>query len=131
MKYLCSLLVLCLFLSARAQHNEVNVSLYDGVIIAGYVDGGGFLNFTGPNINYSHGHSKWIAGMLPSIRIKEDQGATRNALVTPNLGIGLTYCYKALAIQLPMYYNAKTATENGRWHVGIGIGLRINHFNSK
>jgi hypothetical protein len=127
-----SLALLCgAALSVRAQKQSVAVSLYDGIVIAGYVDQGAFVNFTGPNINYTIGHSKFIAGMLPSVRIKEDRGTTRNSWVTPNLGIGLTYCYKAFSIQLPLYYNTKTATENGRWHVGLGIGLRLNHFNKQ
>jgi hypothetical protein len=32
---------------------------------------------------------------------------------------------------MPLYYNAKTATDNGSWHIGLGIGLRLNEFNKK
>jgi hypothetical protein len=26
------------------------------------------------------------------------------------------------------YYNAKTATKNGQWNIGIGVGVRLNWF---
>jgi len=114
-----------------AQENKMSFALYDGIFIGGYVDNGAFLNFTGPNINATYKNSKFILGMLPSLRFKEDKGTPKNAFVTPNLGIGFTYSYKIWAIQLPLYYNAKTATQNGQWHIGIGIGLRLNEFNKK
>lgn len=114
-----------------AQENKVFFALYDGIFIGGYVDNGAFLNFTGPNINATYKNSKFILGMLPSLRFKEDKGTPKNAFVTPNLGIGFTYSYKMWAVQLPLYYNAKTATQNGQWHIGLGIGLRLNEFNKK
>ena len=114
-----------------AQENKVSFALYDGIFIGGYVDNGAFLNFTGPNINAAYKNSKFILGMLPSLRFKEDKGTPENAFVTPNLGIGFTYSYKMWAFQLPLYYNAKTATQNGQWHIGLGIGLRLNEFNKK
>jgi hypothetical protein len=117
--------------TALAQEDKVKVALYDGVIIAGYVDQGGFTNFTGPNINATFGNSKFILGALPSLRYKRDDSTPRNAFVTPNLGIGFTYSYKIWAIQIPLYYNSKTATENGRWHMGLGLGLRLNELNKK
>jgi len=113
------------------QESKVSVSAYDGVVIIGYVDNGGFLNFTGPNINLVHKNSKFILGMLPSLRFKEDKGTTRNSFVTPNLGIGFTYCYKLFAVQIPLYYNTKTATKNGNWQIGLGLGLRFNELNIK
>ncbi len=109
-----------------AQENRVSVSLYDGCIMGGYVDNGAFLNFTGPNVNMSHKNSHFVLGMLPSLRFKKDQGTPKNAFITPTLGIGFTYIYKQWAVQVPLYYNAKTATDNGKWHIGIGIGLRFN-----
>jgi len=120
-------LTLALFslFSAKAQE-KVNAALYDGIVVAGYVNNGGYLNFTGPNINALYGESRFILGMLPSLRFKEDKGTTKNSFVFPTLGLGFTYCYKALAIQMPFYYNAKTANENGKWNIGIGIGLRLN-----
>lgn len=117
--------------STFAQEEKVNFTFYDGIFVSGYVDNGAFLNFTGPNINTTYKSSKFILGMLPSLRFKEDKGTPKNAFVTPNLGVGFTYSYKILAIQLPLYYNAKTANNNGKWHVGVGIGLRINEFNNK
>lgn len=122
---------LILTTTALAQEEKVKVALYDGVVIAGYVDQGGFTNFTGPNINATFGNSKFILGALPSLRYKRDDSTPRNAFVTPNLGIGFTYSYKIWAIQIPLYYNSKTATENGRWHMGLGLGLRLNELNKK
>lgn len=103
----------------------VKFNPFDGTIIAGYVDNGAFLNFTGPNISFTHKSSKIILGMLPSLRYKEDNGVFRNSPITPGLGFGLTYCWKKLAVQIPIYYNAKTATANGRWNLGVGIGMRL------
>ena len=117
--------------STFAQEDKVSFTLYDGIFIGGYVDNGAFLNFTGPNINSTYKNSKFILGMLPSLRFKEDKGTPKNAFVTPNLGIGFTYSYKMWAVQLPLYYNAKTAKQNGQWHIGLGIGLRLNEFNKK
>lgn len=114
-----------------AQEDNVSFSLYDGIFIGGYVNNGAFLNFTGPNINATYKNSKFILGMLPSLRFKEDKGTPKNAFVTPNLGIGFTYSYKMWAVQIPLYYNAKTATQNGQWHVGLGVGLRWNELNKK
>lgn len=111
-----------------AQKDKVKFTLYDGIFIGGYVDNGAFLNFTGPNINATHKNSKFIIGMLPSLRFKEDKGTPKNAFATPNLGIGFTYSYKMFAFQMPLYYNAKTATDNGQWHIGLGVGLRLNEW---
>lgn len=98
---------------------------FDGIFVLGYVDNGAFLNFTGPNISYTNKNSKIILGMLPSLRYKEDRGTYKNSPITPNLGIGLTYCYKKFAIQVPLYYNTKTAMSNGKWNIGIGVGMRL------
>jgi hypothetical protein len=127
-------LIFCLLLASPhclwGQSAQVNVAGYDGFVVLGYVNDGGFLNFTGPNINLKKGKSKWVLGMLPSLRFKQDTGTTRNAFVTPNLGCGLTYSYKIWAIQIPLYYNAKTPTQDGQWHIGIGVGLRLNYLKS-
>lgn len=115
-------------LNSKAQGNEkpkVKLTLYDGYVMGGYVDGGAFLNFTGPNINMTMSDSKIVLGMLPSLRFKEDRAEVKNALVTPNLGVGITYSYKNFAVQVPFYYNAKTSTENGKWNIGVGIGYRF------
>lgn len=104
---------------------KVTVSFFDGTVIAGYVDQGAYLNFMGPNIHFSKGKSKLALGMLPSLRFKEDHSTPKNAPVMPTLGAGITYSYSRLAIQVPLYYNAKTATQNGQWHLGIGLGVRL------
>ena len=106
--------------------NGIQVSAYEGIIVGGYVDGGGFSNFTGPNLSLTKGDSKYILSALPSLRYKKDNSSRKNAFVTPNLGIGFTYTYKILAIQIPLFYNSKTADEDGKWHVGIGVGMRLN-----
>ncbi len=128
MKIFLFIMISICTISSFSQENEVKFALHDGVVIGGYVDHGGFLNFTVPNINIGDGNSKFMLGMLPSLRIKKDNGTPRNAYITPNLGAGFTYIHKFLAIQLPLYYNAKTASENGRWHLGLGVGIRINGF---
>lgn len=120
-------------LQAQEQKNNETVSretqlkfaAYDGTVVAGYVDHGAYLNFTGPNISWSKNNSKIMLGMLPSLRIKEDNKEPKNSLITPGLGIGLTYYYKRIAFQLPLYYNAKTSTEDGKWNCGIGLGIRL------
>lgn len=123
--------IVFLMKSGFAQKSQLNFSAYDGFVVVGYVDAGGFINFTGPNINYRHNESKFVFGMLPSLCFKEDRGQTKNSFVTPNLGIGFTYSYKIWAIQIPLYYNPKTITDNGRWYMGVGLGLRLDKFNSR
>lgn len=114
-----------------AQSDKIEFSAFDGYAIAGYVDNGAFINFTGPNFKYSIKESKFVIGMLPSLRFKKDNGKTENSFVTPNLGVGLTYSHNLWALQLPLYYNSKTSTENGKWNVGIGIGLRLDEIRKK
>ena len=117
------------FTSLNAQVEKVKPVFFDGVISIGYIDNGGFLNFTGPGLSATYKNSKFLFGMLPSLRYKVDKSSPKNASVFPNLGFGLTYSYKYLSLQIPIYYNAKTTTENGSWHVGFGIGYRISAFN--
>lgn len=126
-KVIGSLLILICFQQSIlfGQETKVKISGYDGIVILGYVDNGAFSNFMGPNINIVHNNSKFIFGALPSLRYKKDNSTPKNAFVTPNLGIGFTYLYKMFAVQIPLYYNAKTATKNGNWQIGIGIGLKI------
>lgn len=129
-KYLSALLFFALQTTLSAQTADAHqikpsFGAFDGVAVAGYVDKGAFLNFTGPNISLTVKRSRFILGMLPSLRFKEDEGTYRNSFVTPNLGAGLTYCYRKFAVQVPVYYNAKTAATNGKWNVGIGIGVKL------
>ncbi|MCD9853132.1 hypothetical protein LUD75_00320 [Epilithonimonas sp. JDS] len=121
-----ALLFISILNFAQEKDSKVNVSFFDGIAVAGYVDKGAFLNFTGPNVNFVHHQTKFMLGMLPSVRIKEDNSSTtKNSIVTPNLGMGITVAYKKLAIQIPLYYNAKTATADGKWKMGIGVGYRF------
>ncbi len=69
---------------------------------------------------------KIIFGMLPSLRFKEDNSKIKNSFIIPILGIGFTYCYKKFAMQVPLYYEPKTAVNNGRWIVGIGVRMKLN-----
>ncbi len=115
--------------SLKAQVEKVKPVFFDGVINAGYVNNGGFLNFTGPGLSATFKNSKFLFGMLPSLRFKVDKDSPKNTFVYPNLGFGLTYSYKNLSFQLPVYYNVKTTTEDGSWHLGFGIGYRISALN--
>ncbi len=102
---------------------KIKASLFDGIAVAGYVDHGAFVNFTGPNISFKKKDLKLMLGMLPSLRIKEDRSeGTRNSPVMPTLGAGVTVVYKKLALQVPVYYNVKTSSANGAWKAGIGLG---------
>ncbi|GAA5101613.1 hypothetical protein GCM10023210_41620 [Chryseobacterium ginsengisoli] len=103
--------------------SKIKASFFDGIAVAGYVDHGAFINFTGPNISYKNKDLKFILGMLPSLRIKEDKSeGTKNSAIMPNLGAGLTVVYKKIALQVPFYYNTKTSVQNGAWKMGIGLG---------
>ncbi len=105
---------------------EVVVIPYWGTFVSGYVDQGAFINFTGPALGYGFGKSQILIGMLPSLRIKKDSGTTKNSIITPTLGFGITYNYKAFAIQVPVYYTSKSTTTNGHWNIGLGIGLKLS-----
>lgn len=125
MKLALCTIILIGSLPAISQEIFVQNTFVDGIIICGYVDNGAYLNFTGPNVQISFNNSKFMFGMLPSLRFRNDRETPRNAFITPNLGIGLTYLYKNLAIQIPCYYNAKTDEENGNWNIGLGLGIRL------
>lgn len=119
---------LCFLFSvlAVAQKGELKATLANGVVVCGYVDDGAFLNFTGPNIKLQCANSSYMIGMLPSLKFKEDKGATKHSFVTPGLGLGITYTYKSFAVQVPLYYTGKTSVKNGEWNVGIGIGFKLS-----
>lgn len=116
-------------IATNAQVEKVKPVLFDGVINFGYVNNGGYINFSGPGISATYKNSKFLLGMLPSLRYRVDKDSPKNASVFPNLGFGLTYSYKYLSLQLPLYYNVKTTTDDGSWHIGFGVGLRINALN--
>ena len=105
---------------------EKYIKPFSGIFLSGYVDNGAFINFTGPNLSFSTGNSQFLVGMLPSLRFKKDSGSSKHSYITPSLGVGITYCYKALAFQVPFYYNPKTATKNGEWNIGVGVGIKFS-----
>lgn len=128
-KIIFSIVMLCLFQHAFCQQPaKIKVTLWDGMIVTGYVDDGAFVNFGGPAVKMVCKPVTVLLGMLPSLKIKEDKvaaGAKKNATVTPSLGAGLSIAYKHIILQLPLYYTAKTATTNGKWNMGIGLGYKF------
>lgn len=123
--FVSCLVLTMFFFSAKAQTKAV---LFDGILTAGYVDNGAFINCAGPSIKFSKKPYTVLLGMLPSLRIKEDKvaaGATKNSVLTPNLGFGLTAAFRHIAVQLPVFYNAKTAAKNGEWNLGVGLGYKF------
>jgi len=123
--FVSCLVLTMFFFSAKAQTKAV---LFDGILTAGYVDHGAFINCAGPSIKFSKKPYTVLLGMLPSLRIKEDKvaaGATKNSVLTPNLGFGLTAAFRHIAVQLPVFYNAKTAVKNGEWNLGVGLGYKF------
>ena len=121
----------CTFNSARSQDKtatKIKVTVWDGMMVAGYVNQGAYVNFGGPTLKFVMKPWNFGFGILPTMRIKEDnvpKGATKNSIVTPTAGFGFTVAYKHLVFQVPFYYNPKTATVNGKWHPGIGLGFKL------
>ncbi|MFC3158663.1 hypothetical protein SAMN05443633_12030 [Chryseobacterium arachidis] len=108
---------------SQESDSKIKASFFDGIAVAGYVDHGAFINFTGPNVSFKNKELKLILGMLPSLRIKEDKSeGTKNSPIMPTLGAGLTAVYNKIALQIPVYYNAKTTTQDGVWRIGVGLG---------
>ena len=98
------------------------------MMVAGYVNNGGYVNFGGPTLKIVKKPWSFGFGILPTMRIKEDKvekGETKNSIITPTAGFGFTVAYKYLVFQVPVYYNAKTAHANGKWNVGAGIGFKL------
>ena len=91
----------------------------------GYIDNGGYLNFTGPEIKIKKWDSELLVDVLFKLRLKSDKGTTKSAFITPTLGFGIIYTYKAFVVQVPFYYNGKTSTLNERWSLGFGINLKM------
>ena len=109
----------------HAQATTVTPKWVEGIVVAGYFDHGAYLNFAGPGIKFSHRSVTLMAGMLPSLRFRKDESSPRQAPVTPTLGFGPTIVYRKLALQFPLYYNAKTNAADGKWKVGVGIGIKL------
>ena len=125
MKIVVSILLFFLFIqTTQAQNEEIGFS-YGGAVVIGYLANGGYINFTGPGIKIKKGNSEVLTGVLPTLRLKNDKGTTKHTFITPTLGFGITYNYKAFAVQVPFYYNGKTSTSNGRWNLGLGIGINL------
>lgn len=97
------------------QTKQVDAVAFDGVLVAGYVNQGGFINFAGPSIKLKQQSSVFMLGMLPSLRFKEDKGNFKNSFVTPSLGLGITYLFNSFAIQVPFFTmeNLPPVMENG------------------
>ena len=67
-------------------------------------------------------------GMVPGLRYKEDvtpRPAKKNSEVTPSLGFALTFSFKHIALQIPIYYSPKSTTADGKWNPGIGLGYKF------
>lgn len=113
--------------SSNAQETKIKATWGEGVVVAGYVDEGAYLNFAGPALKFSGKSVAVLAGLLPSLRFKEDksESGTKNSLVTSALGFGLTGIYKHLAVQVPFFYSPKTAVDDGKWNVGVGVGYKF------
>jgi hypothetical protein len=123
--------MLSLFNSVTAQSTTAKsptIVAWDGMAVAGYVNHGGFVNFGGPTVKLIKKPLSLGFGILPTMRIKEDKvakGSFKNSSITPTAGFGFTVVYKHLVVQVPFYYNAKTALANGKWNPGVGIGFKF------
>jgi hypothetical protein len=124
-----TLLFSMVMLNGQAQTaTQAKLVAWDGIVVAGYVNKGAFVNFGGPSIKLIKKPYSIGFGMLPSFRIKEDKvaaGATKNSTILGALGFGLTTSYRHLVVQVPFYYNAKTAALDGKWNAGFGVGYKF------
>lgn len=122
-------LALCMLnFKGKAQTNQVKPTLFEGVVALSYIDKGAAINFTGPGIKYTNKPFSLLAGVLPSLKIKEDNSpgnVPKNAIIMPSLGCGITAIYKHIALQMPLLYTAKTSNKDGKWNVGIGLGYKF------
>ena len=113
---------------AQDVSKKVSLSAWDGMAVAGYVNKGGFVNFGGPTVRFIRKPVAAGFGILPTMRIKEESGtkdAPKNSAIMPTAGFGFTFVYNHLALQVPFYYNPKTATSNGKWNPGLGLGYKF------
>jgi hypothetical protein len=127
MKKLFLIIGLIISTHINCQKKSLEASSISGIIVVGFVNQGAYINFTGPNISWNKNGTQIMLGMLPSLRFKEDSGSFKNSFITPMLGIGITYIYKAIALQVPFYYNPKSSLKNGNWQIGIGLGFKIQN----
>jgi hypothetical protein len=132
-KTACIALALFSVTAINAQKEEKSkakaaIVAWDGMMIAGYVNDGGYVNFGGPSLKLIKKPWSLGFGILPTMRIKEDKvaaGAKKNSAVMPTAGFGFTVVYKHFVVQVPFYYNAKTASSDGKWHPGFGVGYKL------
>ena len=123
--------VLFSFNSVNAQNvvaKQSSIVAWDGMMVAGYVNQGSYVNFGGPSIKLIIKPWSFGFGILPTMRIKEDKvakEASKNSIITPTAGFGFTFAYRHLVLQVPFYYNAKTTASNGKWNPGVGIGFKF------
>ena len=114
--------------STNEKTKSPTVVLWDGMAVAGYVNQGGFVNFGGPTIKLIKKPVSLGFGILPTMRIKKDnveKGTPKNSAIIPTAGFGFTIFYKHMVLQVPFYYNPKTAARDGKWNPGIGIGYKF------
>lgn len=107
---------------------STSLSIWDGMFVAGYVGSGAYINCGGPAVKWTMKPFSLSLGLFPAVRIKEDHqpvGVKKNAAVTPSTGIGLTSSYKHFVLQVPLFYDAKTAAANGKWNLGVGVGYKF------
>jgi hypothetical protein len=130
-KVVCMAAMIVMFNSADAQttaEKKPSIVGWEGMAVAGYVNQGGFVNFGGPTVKLIKKPFSFGFGILPTMRIKQDnvlKGSPKNSAIIPTAGFGFTIVYKHLAFQLPFYYNAKTATRDGKWNPGVGFGYKF------
>ncbi|PRD48974.1 hypothetical protein [Sphingobacterium haloxyli] len=120
------LLTLATAFTAQAQDKKISAKAFEGIVVAGYVDGGAYLNCTGPSVKYTEQKWNLTLGFLPALKIKKDSAPVKNSTLTPTLALGATLTlFKHFAIQIPTFYTPKTSTQNGRWTLGAGLGYKI------
>ncbi len=130
-KTVCIAMMIFSFNTSNAQNTvttKTTIVAWDGMAVAGYVNDGGFVNFGGPTVKLVRKPFAIGFGILPTMRIKKDnvaKGSPRNSIVTPTAGFGFTFLFKHLVLQVPFYYNAKTAASSGKWNPGIGLGYKF------
>ncbi len=126
LKITFTVLFLWCFFAQAQEEKKVSAKLFEGTVVAGYVDKGAYLNCTGPAVKWTKPTYSILLGLLPSIKIKEDSSPVKNSTFTPTLGFGATVTVlKHLALQIPTFYTPKTATTNGKWKLGVGIGYKL------
>lgn len=110
----------------HAQDRKITTQAFGGIVVGGYTDKGAYINCTGPAVKYTKEKWSLMLGLLPSIKIKEDNAAVKNTVLTPTLGFGATFTFfKHIVIQVPTFYIPKTGISNGRWTLGFGLGYKI------